>query len=130
VFKKSEEWEEDRFGLADREDVKGWGMTLQGCGDYYATDLELRLAHRFQKMTMQVGQGNDSHSYDQLLVVEVYDGTEQVEIQRIPFDTVTPFDISAVGVNAMIVRLYIDDESQKCSSDASVIAVVEGLTLT
>ena len=128
VFRTTGTWDVDRFGIADRDDVRGWGVELFCHGQ--AAELELRMTHRFTKMTMQIGQSNDSPSSDQVVVVEIYKGTEQAEIRRIPFDTLTPFDISAEGVNAMTIQLYLDTEGENCSSSGSVVAVVEGLTLT
>lgn len=129
VFRKTEGWEEDRFGIADRDDVRGWGVELN-CYSADPAELELRLTHRFTRMTMQIGQGNDSLSSDQVVVVEIYKGAEQAEIRRITFDTLTPFDISAERVNAMTIQLYLDREAENCRAGGSVIAVVEGLTLT
>jgi hypothetical protein len=90
--------------------------------------LELRLARRFAKMSMSVGQANNSPSSDAVLVVEVVANGEQVDLRRVPFDQLQPFELDVQDVNALKIHVWIDPET--CRSSKEVVAVVENLVLS
>jgi hypothetical protein len=71
IFASKGEWKQARFDLADQTDVPGMGVALNTCGTYNPAELELRLAHRFMHLSMNVAQANDSPSSSNKIVVEV-----------------------------------------------------------
>lgn len=121
--------EQARFDLADQTDVPGMGVALNTCGTYNPAELELRLAHRFMHLSMNVAQANDSPSSSNKIVVEVTANGKQQDSRQVPFDRIQPFDISVQDVNAAVVRLWIDQAS--CvSGQNQVIAVVSKLRVS
>jgi hypothetical protein len=126
VFSADGTWEESRYDVATRRDIQGMGVTLDSCGEYAAAQLELRLAQNFKKLTLSVGQANNSPSSDQKLVVEIVANGRQLDIRRIPFDRIQPFTENVAGVNALKLRFWID--ADQCTGD--IVAVVEKLTVS
>lgn len=125
-------WEEDRYEIADRTDVSGMGVEVTRCGDSSsAPELEYRLANRFNRVTMQISQANSSQDSDHLLTILVIANGSQLDIQRVPFNQVKPLELEIGGVNALRLRFYLDEENtDACSSQSSVIAVIEDLVVT
>jgi hypothetical protein len=132
VFAATGEWQEDRWDIANRKELMGMGVALRGCGPDSAAELDLRLAHNFSRLDMRVGQANTSTDPDQRLVVEILSGGKQEEIRRVAFDELQPFTLPVESVNALGIRLYLDDEgdSNDCGYDSSVVAVISDLVLT
>jgi hypothetical protein len=128
VFATVREWEESRYDVADRSEIQGIGTTLRDCGESYLAGLELRLAHRFTKLTMNVGQANDSPNSDRNVVVEILANEKQQDTRRIPFDRIQPFTVDVRDVNALKLRFWIDD-ADGCSYESRVVLVVEKLTV-
>jgi hypothetical protein len=127
IFGATLEWEETRYDIADRKDVQGIGVTLSYCGETSGGELELRLARNFTRLTLNVGQANNSPSSDDVLVAEIVANGRQKDIRRIPFDRIHKFDVNVKDVNALKVRLWIEDGDNDCNDD--VIGVVEKLTV-
>jgi hypothetical protein len=73
-----------------------------------------------------VGQANNSESSEQTLVVKVLGNGKQLDVHRVPFNTVQKVSVSIKGVNAVKVKLYLDPEN-RTSSD-SVLAVISDVT--
>jgi hypothetical protein len=129
IFASKGEWKQARFDLADQTDVPGMGVALNTCGTNNPAELELRLAHRFMHLSMDVAQANNSPSSSNKIVVEVTANGKQQDSRQVPFDRIQPFDISAQDVNAAVVRLWIDQAS--CvSGQHQVIAVVSKLRVS
>ena len=128
VFAAEGDWEESRYDIANRADVQGMGVTLSSCRDEYEARLELRLAHRFSKLTMNIGQANTSKSSDRALVVEVITNGKQQDERRIPFDRIQPFSINVHDINALEVRLWME-YGDGCDYDDGIIAVIEKMTV-
>lgn len=127
VFHAEGEWEESRYDVAKRREIQGIGTTLTSCGEYAAAELELRLAHSFSRLTMNVGQANTSKNSDQTLLVEIVANGRQMDTRRIPFDRIQGFSVNVKDVNALKLRFWIDEVN--CDYDASMIAVIENLTV-
>lgn len=127
VFAAEGTWEESRYDVANRRDIQGMGVTLHYCGEDGAAQLELRLARNFKKLTMSVGEANDSPNSDQVLIVEIVANGRQQDSRRIPFDRIQPFSESVAGVNALKVRFWMDGD--KCTGE-DIVAVVEKLTVS
>lgn len=127
VFSTVGEWEESRYEVADRSDVPGMGVVVATCyDDQDAPELEFRLANRFDELSFNVAQGNTSQDSDQQLAVRVLGNEGQLDIQKVPFNQVKPISLDVSGVNALKIRLFLDDE-ERCSYDSQVVAVVEDL---
>ncbi|SDL62762.1 hypothetical protein SAMN05660642_00478 [Geodermatophilus siccatus] len=128
------EWEEGLYEVADRTDVRAMGAPVTSCGDQgdYSPRLEFRLANRFTTLSMNVAQANSSQDSDQTLVVVVEGNDKPLDIQKIPFnEVVTISDLNIEGVNALRVRIFLDDEDEDCGSSSSqATAVVEKLVVT
>jgi hypothetical protein len=126
------EWEEGLYEVADRSDVRAMGVSVTGCGlADYSPHVEFRLANRFNSLSMNVAQANSSESSDQTLVVVVEGNDEQIDIRQVPFNevvSISGLDIS--GVNALRVRMYLDDEDEDCGSGGGTTAVIEQLVVT
>lgn len=123
IFNVEGEWTEDRYNVSDRSDIRALGARVL-CSSS-TRSLELRLARRFDTLSFTVGQDNASDSSQEVLVVEVIGNGEQMDVRRVPFDQVQPFDLPITGVNAVII-----DFSLERPCDDSVIAVVESLTVS
>ncbi|MGY1805854.1 hypothetical protein ACI8AF_00620 [Blastococcus sp. SYSU D00669] len=122
------DFEERRYDVADQNDVQGIGATVQSCGgDGYVQQLELRLANNFSELTFSAAQANDSRNSDQELAVEVVGNNEQIDIRSVPFNEVQDFTVDVEGVNALVIRLYLDDAAEDCGG--SVIGVITDATL-
>lgn len=127
VFHADGEWEESRYDIADRSEIQGIAVTLDGCGEDDGAELELRLAHHFTRLTMNVGQANNSRSSENVLAVEIVTNGKQHDTRQIPFDRLQPFSVNVADVNAVKLRFWIDDTS--CEYDDGVLAVIEKLTV-
>jgi hypothetical protein len=88
----------------------------------------MRLARRFAELEMSVGQANGSRNSDQVLVVEMEANGEQLDVRRVAFDQVQPFELEIAGVNALRIALTLDRAN--CGGSDSVLAVVEGLRVS
>jgi hypothetical protein len=128
------EWEERLYEVADSSDVRAMGTSVSGCGLVsYSPQLEFRLANRFDSLSMKVAQANSSESSDQTLVVVIEGNDEQIDVRQVPFNEVVSIaDVNIDGVNALRVRLYLDDEDEDCGSSGTseVTAVIEQLVVT
>ena len=127
-FSPQSYWQERRFDIADKTAVQGIGTTVSNCGSAYGRELELRLGNKFSELTFSAAQANDSQSSDQKLVVEVLANNQQVEIRSVPFNQVQDFRISVDGVNALKIRLYLDETVPRCGG--SVNGVITGATVS
>ncbi|MGY1711382.1 hypothetical protein ACI8AC_17935 [Geodermatophilus sp. SYSU D00758] len=121
-FNPSSYWTEDRYNIADQKNVSGIANTIQGCGSGSTQELELRLGNNFSRLTFSFGQANDSIDSDQNVSVEVVGNGSQMDIQSVPFNEIHDFDIPVTGVNALKIRLVLDDKVADCGG--SVIGVI------
>jgi hypothetical protein len=128
VFSAEGEWEESRYDVGDRSEIQGIAARLRGCGEDEKAELELRLAHHFSRLTMNVGQANNSRSSDVSLVVAIVANGKQVDVRRVPFDRIQPFTVNVKDVNAVKLRFWIDDA--QCEYGADIVAVIEKLTVS
>jgi hypothetical protein len=116
-------WTENRYNVADREDVQGIAAEVSSCYVDEDARLELRLENKFQNLEFEVGQANTSASSTQKLVVDVATNGTQADIRRIGFNEIQPFAIPAAGVNALTIDFYLDNETVGCG-EGSVVAVM------
>ncbi len=64
-------------------------------------EIELRLANKFQKVTFNVGQANDSESSDLIVRVAVFADGKEIETVDVPFNDAHAFDVNVANVNAL-----------------------------
>ena len=128
-FNPEESWEEDRYDIADAKQVPGLAATVEYCGNNdYAPELELRLGNNFSRLTFSVGQANDSLDSDQAVSVEVVGNNAQIEIQSVPFNEIRDFTIPVTGVNALKIRMWLDDKVAGCGGAVNVVVTDPLLT--
>ena len=123
-FEAASHWEENRYDVATLSDVQGIASTVDArySDSSSVKTLELRLENKFDTLSFSAGQDNASVRSDQNLSVEVMANNAQVEIRSIPFNEVRDFEIPVSGVNALQIRMFLDDQVPRCGG--SVIGVV------
>lgn len=121
-FNPSSAWEEDRYDIADAKDVAGIATLVQTCYSSDPREIELRLGNNFDTFSFSLGQANNSLSSDQNVSVEVVGNNAQLEIRSVPFNEVQSFEVPVAGVNALKIRMVLDDKVPNCRG--SVIAVI------
>lgn len=125
-FQPGEDWTENRYDVADENNVSGIAGDITECGTGWSGPdrLELRLANNFEQLSFKVGQANQSESSRQTLVVRVVGNGNQIDIQRIPFNEVQDFDIDVEDVNALEIEFSLDEEVTDCTSLGESTAVL------
>jgi len=127
------EWEESRYEIADRSDVRGMGVPVTYCGDNSGVSnamLEYRLANRFKTLSMSISQANSSKQSDQQLTVAVIANGSQLDIQTVPFNQVKPVQVPVLGVNALQIRLSLNEKVKDCGYGGGVTGVIEQLVVS
>jgi hypothetical protein len=126
------QWEERRYEIADRSDVRGMGVPVTYCGDQGSSTptLEYRLANRFKTLSMSMAQANSSKASDQQLTVAVIANGSQLDIQTVAFNQVKPLQLSIAGVNALQIRLFLNDKVTHCGYGGGVTGVIEQLVVS
>jgi hypothetical protein len=127
-FAPSSNWTEERFDIADTKNVTGIATPVQACYEGGAVELELRLGNNFSSFSFSVGQANTSLRSDQNVSVQVLGNNAQLDIESVPFNQVQSFTIPVAGVNALKIRMALDDKVATCGG--SVIAVITDPVLT
>lgn len=122
-------WEEGRFDVASKSQVMGLAADISSCGDTSAKELELRLAHRFQRLSFSAGQNTQSKSAQDKVIVEVVTNGSTVESHSIPFDSIQKFDVPVAGVNSVVIRSYLDDGVDDCGSHGNSTIVITDATV-
>lgn len=126
-FRPSSDWTENRFDVADKSDVSGISTEISNAYEDGADTLELRLANNFDQLSFRVGQANNSTSSEQTLIVKVLGNGKQLDVYRVPFNTVQEVSIPIKNVNAVKVRIYLDSEKRR--ENGSAVAVISNVTV-
>ncbi len=124
-FEPESNWTENRYDVADKSGVSGMATTISGYGD--GPTLELRLANNFTTLTFNVGQANDSKSSDKVLVVRVVGNGKQLDVRKVPFNTIQEISVPVVNVNALKIELSLEETPNRDSK--SISAVISDVTL-
>ncbi|MGO4587976.1 hypothetical protein [Paenarthrobacter sp. 2TAF44] len=124
-FDPDTSWTESRFDVADKSDVSGIATHVGSYGQQKT--LELRLANNFDALKFNVGQANDSKSSDKILVVRVLGNGKQLDVRKVPFNTVQEISVATKMVNAVKIELTAEDPQSNDSR--SVTAVISDVTL-
>lgn len=125
-FQPESYWMEKRFDVADKANVSGIATETMGTGSSSRRTLELRLANRFSDtLTFKVGQANDSESSGKIVLVKVFGNDEQLEVQKVPFNTIQTISVPVKGVNALQIELEIEENDEYYAK--SVLAVLSDI---
>ena len=76
-------------------------------------EIELRLANKFQKVTFNAGQANDSKSSDLTVKVQIFADGKEIETVDVPFNDAHAFEVKAANVNALKITLTLLDQKQE-----------------
>ena len=120
-------WADGRFNVAGQQDLAGIGGALKSCeedaSDSTAT-IEMRLANNFSKISMRVGQSDDSESSDSEVNVKLVGNGKYIDTVRVPFNKIQTLEASVAGINALKLQIWMG--GQNCTGD-DVVAVLMGL---
>jgi len=109
------------------------GVPVIYCGDNSGMStamLEYRLANRFKTLSMSISQANSSKQSDQQLTVAVIANGSQLDIQTVPFNQVKPVQLPVLGVNALQIRLSLNEKVKNCGYGGGVTGVIEQLVVS
>lgn len=119
-FEPDSAWEENRYEVADQANVSGIAIEVSTSSETSAHELELRLANTFDTLNFTVGQANDSESSARVMVVQVLGNNKQLDVQSVPFNTIQPVSVPVAGVNAVVIRLYLESSGKSGSVNAVI----------
>lgn len=128
-FSVPEGWQDGRFDVAGQRGLAGVSGLLSSCRydqDNHDT-LELRLANRFEKISMKIGQSDESEQSDAVLNVRLVGNGKYIDSVKVPFNKVDEFSASVADVNALKIEVWIGGDN--CDSGNAVGAVLTGLRL-
>lgn len=103
-------WQEKRYDVASTTNIMGIGTRLDRSND---GEIELRLANKFQKVTFNAGQANDSENSDLTMRVAVFSDGKETQTVDVPFNDAHPFDIDVTNVNALKITLTPLNQQQE-----------------
>jgi hypothetical protein len=124
-FGTPEEWRDGRFNVAGKQALAGIAGPLGNCeeqaSDSTAT-IELRLANNFSRVSMKVGQSDDSESSDAVVYVKVLGNGKYLDSTQVAFNKIQPLDASVVDVNALKIQVWRGGD--RCNYSNSTEAVL------
>ena len=127
-FSAPDAWQDGRFDVAGKRGLSGISGPLDSCQQDQSDHetLELRLANRFKKISMKVGQSDESEQSDAVLNVRLLGNGKYIDSVKVPFNEVSDFSAPVSDVNALKFEVWIGGD--KCSG-GEVGAVINGLRL-
>lgn len=128
-FTVPDNWRDGRFDVAGERGLSGISGELTDCSadqDGHTT-LELRLANRFKKISMNVGQSDDSRQSDAVLNVRLLGNGKYIDSVKVPFNKIDKFSASVSDVNALKIEVWIGGDN--CRAYVAVGAVLSALRL-
>jgi hypothetical protein len=126
-FSTPQGWADGRFDVAGQQDLAGVGGALKNCEDDASDStatIEMRLANNFNKISMKVGQSDDSESSDADVNVKLIGNGKYIDTVRVPFNKIQTLEASVAGINAMKLQVWMSGEG--CTGE-DVVAVLMGL---
>ena len=127
-FSVPEGWRDARFDVAGQQELAGVGGMLESCReqpDDYSPTIELRLANNFSKISMRLGQSDDSPSSDVDVNVKLVGNGKYIDTARVPFNKIQSLDAPVANVNALKLQFWISGE--ECDNSDQIEAVLMGL---
>lgn len=128
-FAVPDSWRDGRFDVAGERQLTGISGTMTRCESDQEDHLtlELRLANRFKKISMNVGQGDQSRQSDAVLNVRLVGNGKYIDSVKVPFNKIDEFSASVSDVNALKIETWIGGD--KCRTGYTVDAVFTNLRL-
>lgn len=129
-FSAPDEWQDGRFQVAGQRDLAGISGPLYYCRDDQSRHdvLELRLANQFKKISMKIGQSDESEQSDAVLNVRLLGNGKYIDSVKVPFNKMDDFSASVSDVNALKMEVWIGGD--KCEDGGKTVgAVLTGLRL-
>ncbi len=127
-FTVPQDWRDGRFDVAGQQDLGGVAGPLSNCSrepDDYSPTIELRLANNFSKISLKLGQSDDSASSDVDLNVNLVGNGKYIDTVRVPFNKIQSLQASVVNVNALMLQFWMSGE--ECDGRDEIEAVLMGL---
>ncbi len=124
-FSTPEDWRDGRFDVAGKRDLAGIAGPLQDCSQEPRDDspaIELRLANNFSKISMKIGQSDDSKSSDSVVKVKLIGNGAYIDSSQVSFNKIQTLDAPVAGVNALKVQVW--QTGDHCEYDSEVEAVL------
>ena len=124
-FSTPENWRDGRFNVAGKQSLAGVAGPLEDCSEepeYNSPTIELRLANNFSKISMRVGQSDDSRSSDTVVKVKILGNGAYLDSTQVAFNKIQRLDASVVGVNALKIQAW--QTGEHCEGGSSVEAVL------
>jgi hypothetical protein len=126
-FDTPDDWADGRFNVAGQKDLAGIGGPLSSCEDDASESsptIEIRLANNFTRLSMKVGQSDESPSSESEVNVKVLGNGKYLDTIRVPFNKIANLQAPVTGVNALKLQVWMGGEN--CTGD-SVEAVLMDL---
>lgn len=92
------------------------------------SELEMRLANKFRRLTMTVGQGSDSAQSDADLTVRIFGNGKYIDSSRAKFFQTDKVDVDVTGMYAVKIQYWISGE--KCVPYEPVSVVLTDIRLS
>jgi hypothetical protein len=123
------EWRDGTYDVASERALPGVSGPLRRCNEDEANaqTFELRLANNFTKISMRVGQTNNSENSDAEVLVRVIGNGAFIDSTRVKFNKVQNVSVPVAQVNALKLEVYMT--GKKCDEDKVVNAVIANLRL-
>jgi hypothetical protein len=124
-FSTPEEWRDGRFNVAGKQALAGIAGPLNNCEEQaseYSPTIELRLANNFSRVSMKIGQSDDSESSDSVVYVKLLGNGKYLDSTQVAFNKIQMLDASVLDVNALKIQVWRGGEH--CASSTSSEAVL------
>lgn len=128
-FSAPDAWQDGRYDVAGERGLGGVSGPLSYCRTDQSEHetLELRLANRFKKISMKIGQSDESEQSDAVLNVRLLGNGKYIDSVKVPFNKIDEFTVAVSDVNALKLEIWIGGD--KCDDGRAVGAVLSGLRL-
>ena len=117
-FATPDDWADGRFNVAGQKDLAGIGGPLSNCEDEASDNsptIEIRLANNFTRLSMKVGQSDESPSSESEVNVKVLGNGKYLDTVRVPFNKIANLQAPVTGVNALKLQVWMGGEN--CNGD-------------
>ena len=113
-FATPEDWADGRFDVAGQQDLAGIGGPLYRCRDEPSDSsdpIEIRLANNFTRLSMKVGQSDDSESSSSVVNVKLLGNGKYLDTVQVPFNKISVLEAQVTGVNALKMQIWMGGEN-------------------
>jgi hypothetical protein len=127
-FRTPDEWRDGRFNVAGKQAVAGVAGPLDDCEEQasdYSPTIELRLANNFSRVSMKIGQSDDSESSDAIVYVNVLGNGKYLDSTQVAFNKIQLLDAPIADVNALKIQVWRGGD--RCTTSNSTEAVLTEL---